>query len=975
MASKNTKTSVKDVKKGAKKAAKVVRAVDSVDKRRSDDPKSAVNIAFVIFAVVLAAVSLLFFAAGFKGIEGALLVSVFCKIVYGLFGYAAFLVIPILIAEAVCWKKNVVAHTRAFRLVHGALLMILASTLVHSVCAAAGSVEVLYSPSIFFGSGDISDSGVYGGGFFGGTIHYLLDYLLGYNALTIIFAVVLFLIDFMFFFKISPVKIFRMIKANMPDENEREERKKMRLEEKERIKKEREEEEKREREKEEAKLAKIRAEREEREAARKRIEEEDAEKRRQIADAKKNETSSSDIDFEFDEQPKKQSRITPKIENLSAEKTQSDEAGSTVKRAPLYGGTHKDEQTERKIPTIVRKDTPIAIEKNTELDYEEYAVEDIFKEDTEIEEASVKNIATVTEDDIPDNTANEAPIVNSGLQTAEEKRAAVSASLITREAKASEEDFGKDFSLEDVALGEDEPLMKTVEIPVIEEEEEEEYVFPPIDLMQRSNENAKTESEATLLQKAEKLIDILESFNVKADVVNIACGPTITRYELVPKAGVRVRQISNLVDDIALNLGVSGIRIEAPIPGKAAVGIEVPNSVVADVKLRDIIECEKFQKSESPLTACLGKDVVGAPVIMDIEKMPHLLVAGATGQGKSVGLNCIIVSLLYKASPKDLKFILIDPKKVELSDYNNLPHLLIPVVTSAKKAAGALASAVTEMERRYELLEANGVKNIKGYTALAKENPNLEYLPRIVIIIDELNDIMITARDTVEDSISRLAAKARAAGIHLIACTQRPSVDVITGVIKANIPSRIAFTVKSLIDSRTILDEGGAEKLIGRGDMLFVPVGSTSPLRCQGAYVSDKEIASITDFIKEQSKKVKYNDEFIKLVDEAAAKCDSVKKSADGGAEAESDGAELDTKFWDACDVAFESGKISTSLIQRRLSLGYGRAAKIIDVMEQMGIVGPQEGQKPRNLAMSREDYLTMRMNQDNGSDDDDGLE
>ncbi|MBQ7364032.1 MAG: DNA translocase FtsK [Clostridia bacterium] len=487
------------------------------------------------------------------------------------------------------------------------------------------------------------------------------------------------------------------------------------------------------------------------------------------------------------------------------------------------------------------------------------------------------------------------------------------------------------------------------------------YTFPPIELLAKGSGNQQETNREELLKNGQKLVDVLKSFRVDTEIVNISCGPTVTRYELAPQSGVRVRAIANLVDDIALNLETSGVRIEAPIPGKAAVGVEVPNKEAATVYLRDLIESEAFRNAKSKLTACVGMDVSGAPILMDIAKMPHLLIAGATGMGKSVGVNSIIMSLLYKATPSELKLILVDPKKVELNMYNKLPHLLIPVVNNPKKAAGALATAVAEMERRFELIESVGARNLKGYNKIIENDPTKEQLPSIVIIIDELADLMMTAKDDVEDSICRIAQKARAAGIHLIICTQRPSVDVITGLIKANVPSRIAFTVASNIDSRTIIDVAGAEKLIGRGDMLFAPVGAMKPIRVQGAFVDDKEVEEVTNFIKNQSKDVKYDDSFLNQVEIEAERCGQQKKKVAADDEIGGDD-DLDPKFYEAVELAVDMGKISTSLLQRKLSLGYGRAAKIIDSMEAMGIVGAPDGSKPRNVLISRAEYQEMIM-------------
>jgi S-DNA-T family DNA segregation ATPase FtsK/SpoIIIE len=489
------------------------------------------------------------------------------------------------------------------------------------------------------------------------------------------------------------------------------------------------------------------------------------------------------------------------------------------------------------------------------------------------------------------------------------------------------------------------------------------YQFPPITLLSQNINTQAEDSSEELRRNAEKLVSVLRSFRVSTEIVNVSRGPTITRYELAPKEGVRVRSIANLVDDIALNLETSGVRIEAPIPGKAAVGIEVPNKSPATVYLRELLENNAFTGSKSKVTCALGMDVAGTPIYLDIAKMPHLLIAGATGMGKSVCINSLIVSLLYKASPDEVKLILIDPKKVELNVYNKLPHLLVPVVNLPKKAAGSLSWAVGEMERRFELIEEVGVRDIKGYNQVTADDPAKEFLPHIIIIIDELADLMMTAPDDVEESICRLAQKARAAGMHLIIGTQRPSVDVITGLIKANIPSRIAFTVASNIDSRTIIDVAGAEKLIGRGDMLYAPVGAMKPIRVQGSFVSDKEVEAVCDFIRAQAGEGEYNSAIMEEIDKNAEQCGQTKKKG-AGAElgATEDDGELDPKFNDAVEVALETGKVSTSLLQRRLSIGYGRAAKIIDHMQSCGIVGPQEGQKPRNILISYSDWNEIKM-------------
>lgn len=487
------------------------------------------------------------------------------------------------------------------------------------------------------------------------------------------------------------------------------------------------------------------------------------------------------------------------------------------------------------------------------------------------------------------------------------------------------------------------------------------YNYPPIEILTEDNDVEPTGIKEELQDNAVKLVETLKSFHVNTKIENISRGPTITRYELKPEMGTKVRSIANLVDDIALNLATTGVRIEAPIPGKAAVGIEVPNKKQSTVHLRTLIQSEAFTNAKSKLTCCLGEDVAGEAVYFDIAKMPHLLIAGATGMGKSVCINSLVVSLLYKASPEEVKLILVDPKKVELSIYNGIPHLLVPVVSDPKKAAGSLSWAVAEMERRFGLIEAVGVRDVKNFNEVTKDDPDYEFLPQIVIIIDELADLMMTAPDDVEESICRLAQKARAAGMHLIIGTQRPSVDVITGLIKANIPSRIAFTVASQIDSRTIIDRGGAENLIGRGDMLFNPVGAAKPMRVQGAFVSESDVEEVVAYIRNMNQRsASYSDEVLEQIEAEAAKCGAGKKGSKAAADVDMDTGDDDPMLRQALELAVESGKISTSLIQRRLQLGYGRAAKLIDRMEQMGYVSPPDGQRPRKVLITKQEFMEM---------------
>ncbi len=492
------------------------------------------------------------------------------------------------------------------------------------------------------------------------------------------------------------------------------------------------------------------------------------------------------------------------------------------------------------------------------------------------------------------------------------------------------------------------------------------YRFPPLSILAKATPINEAGAQEELAQNARKLVDTLLSFKVKTKILSVSRGPTITRYELSPEAGTRVRSIANLVDDIALNLATSGVRIEAPIPGKSAVGIEVPNKTVSTVRLRELIDAPAFKNAESKLNVALGVDVAGTPVYCNLAKMPHMLIAGATGMGKSVCINSIISSILYKANPDEVKLILVDPKKVEFNIYNGLPHLLVPVVSDPQKAAGSLNWAVGEMERRFTLIDEVGVRDITGYNEITKNDPDREPMPYVVIIIDELADLMMTAPDAVETSICRLAQKARAAGMHLVIGTQRPSVDVITGLIKANIPSRIAFTVASQVDSKTIIDIGGAEKLIGRGDMLYAPVGFMKPLRVQGAFVSDEEVRAVTDFIRSEGGFIEYDPEIISSIEREAERCTQKGKGSSSELDEDELRENVDPKFREAIEVAVNSGKISTSLLQRHLSIGYGRAAKIIDRMQALGYVSPPDGQKPRDVLITKQMYMEMVVNGEN---------
>ena len=639
---------------------------------------------------------------------------------------------------------------------------------------------------------------------------------------------------------------------------------------------------------------------------------------------------------------------------------------------PLDESTHDDNKTK--------------LNRKLEVDCDYKAdVKDASKVADEVEEPKfINNPENTVYDEEPEQTENDnAPddlmdIINRASKNFDEKnhKAETEEPVPSYEENRHNEENSFEEELENASYS---------PVEIREKEEKPEYHFPPIQLLSLSENNNDKNAAEEMHNNAKKLIDTLDSFNVKASIVNICRGPSVTRYELSPAPGVKISKITNLSDDIALNLAANGVRIEAPIPGKAAVGIEVPNKVVSMVTMRELIDSDEFRRGKSKLTCVLGKDISGEIVVTDLSKLTHLLIAGTTGSGKSVCVNSILMSILYKATPDEVKLLLVDPKMVEFTKYRSIPHLLIPVVTDAKKAAGALGWAVSEMEQRYKILSEYYCKNIDAYNELIEENlkymaenppvenedgelvqPVLERnglpvpkekMPRIVIAIDELADLMMAAPSEVEEYIARLAQKARAAGMHLLVATQRPTVNVITGLIKANIPSRIALKVSSNIDSRTILDFSGAEKLIGRGDMLFLPVGAPKPMRVQGCYASDEEIEGVTNYIKKSSS-AQYNAEIEEKIKRIAAEeITQGKKGDDRGGE----DIEIDSKMEDAIKCVIEAGQASTSLLQRRLKVGYARAGRMIDDMEQMGVVGPHQGSKPRDVLMTYNEWLERR--------------
>ena len=478
------------------------------------------------------------------------------------------------------------------------------------------------------------------------------------------------------------------------------------------------------------------------------------------------------------------------------------------------------------------------------------------------------------------------------------------------------------------------------------------YTYPKLDLLHNNAKSKmKNEDKQDLFDNANKLEDTLMSFGVEAKVLQVTKGPSVTRFEIQPSPGVKVSKIVNLQDDIALGLAASAVRMEAPIPGKSAIGIEVPNKKQTPVFLREVLDSKEFQESTKKISFALGKDITGTCIVGDLSEMPHMLIAGATGSGKSVCINSLIVSLLYKYSPDDIKLLMIDPKVVELSVYNGIPHLLIPVVTEPKKAAGALNWAVNEMDKRYELFTKYKVKNIKSYNQQVEKGFISEKLPYIVLIVDELADLMMTCPNDVEDYICRLAQKARAAGIHLIIATQRPSVDVITGVIKANIPSRISFAVSSGIDSRTILDQTGAEKLLGRGDMLYSPMGSNKPLRIQGAFISEEEVENVVEFIKSSEDEVNYKEEIIEHINNESLSTTNNSH----------EGEETDVLLDEAIQLVVEYQQASTSFIQRKFKIGFNRASRIMEELEAQGIISERDGSKPRKVLISKDEIYNKQ--------------
>ncbi len=562
---------------------------------------------------------------------------------------------------------------------------------------------------------------------------------------------------------------------------------------------------------------------------------------------------------------------------------------------------------------------------------------------------------------VADEPADDLPAAQSVTPASSEDKL----SALERAAAAMEEPVATKEPEKETAepLTEEEKEAFAKEVEDNNEDDEMVYRFPPLSLLDEATaEELAAGNTGDRAATGQLLVNTLKDFGISTRLSEVTCGPSVTRYELEPSAGVKISRITGLADDIALRLATTGVRIEAPIPNKAAVGIEVPNKARRTVRLRSLLDTTNYRSAKGKLTAALGHDIEGKLVLADLAKMPHLLIAGTTGSGKSVCTNSMIQSVLFRARPDEVKMILIDPKKVEFGVYNGIPHLLVPVVTDPRKAAGALSWAVNEMLKRYQMFAEAKARNIDDYNIMARRDGEFPPLPLILIVIDELADLMMAAANEVEDSICRLAQMARAAGMHMVIATQRPSVDVITGLIKANIPSRLALTVASSVDSRTILDAGGAEKLLGYGDMLFMPSGQSKPTRVQGCFVSNDEVERVVDFLKTADKPLEYDQEIINEMEKQAA---ATGKAGSRGDDGDDGNDEVDEALPQAIEIAVDAGQISTSMLQRKMRFGYARAGRIIDQMEQRGIIGPSEGSKPRKVLITRQQWIEMNMNQE----------
>ncbi|MBQ7911767.1 MAG: DNA translocase FtsK 4TM domain-containing protein, partial [Clostridia bacterium] len=916
----------------------------------------------------------------------------FCQVLFGCFGWAAYLIPLLFVNLSVFWRRYCEENLVAVKVILSALLMIMISAVIHvGVCTKDPAMAEIYAPDHLYRTGAVFESGGVVGGLVGFALYAGLK-LPG----TVALAVVALPLMVMLLVGVTPAYVFGKLWAVIKAWREKSaEEKALRREEKE-----------------------AQAEADRKAATQDAYREKRA---RMDADRRRTEEKSDDRDGENGEETApavpdpKNSRNTARrvalVDTETGEMLEEETEATPVPDAPTAPADDEDlPRLSFYEPTPDPTASAEAEGKDqrydaAEVDWKETDADDGFVA-KEFTDRGARPVAAATPasaealvddgeaefyDGTPDAMATDleeeapaAPATVSDLEDDEEELTAADElppagnfSVVYSAEEKPKESVMVTINKQEFAavaesgLSEEELVLSTAHAPAeLPAEPAREYRFPSVDMLTRGSSRYEA-NDAEIAENTRLLREVLESFHIRVKEISCSCGPTITRFEVKPDTGIRVRSIANLVDDIAMNLAKAGVRIEAPIPGKAAVGIEVPNAEPATVYLRNILETPEFRNHKSRIAACLGADVSGRPVILDINKMPHLLIAGATGMGKSVCINSIIMSILYKAKPDEVKLILIDPKKVEFAMYRELPHLFCPIVSDPKQAAGTLYCAVNEMERRFGLIEEVGVRNLAGYNEITADDPERPALPQIVIIIDELADLMMTAPADVETAICRLAQKARAAGIHLVIGTQRPSVDVITGLIKANVPSRIAFTVASSVDSRTIIDTVGADKLIGRGDMLYAPVGVNKPMRCQGTFVSESEVERVVTFIKENNEPVEYDDEFVKNIAVEAARCGVNKKKGEQVSIDDFDGLEggnqlwgEDPIFWKALDTIVSKEKFGTSALQRALHLGYGRAAALIDKLEEYGFVGPDPGNKTgRDVRITHEQLADYKAN------------
>jgi len=877
-------------------------------------------IPFIMFVLALLIAACLIVVEVFKsdmGIAGNLLSKVFC----GLFGYGAFLIPVIIFYLGATWHKIIDSDKVKLKTVLAVIAMMLFSAFIH-----AFFLRNTDAPNFNFIS--LWEKGVdlLGGGVLGGLLCELL-FLLFKKIGTFIIVISSLAITFMFLFNLTPKNVWTYIRYKRKLMNERKREKEF-------------------------------LERERQLAEEDRLE---RERRAEGIRRRARENRADEVVLMKHEDPDQANASRPPVSQNYPESEQDVKSRLWQSKRDRISSGADARRFDDPLLSMPDKSLPEPEEEKAP----DVIINNYDDRDSGSDDDDGVRLGEIFNDTSKGKKHNDGGIIAIDLPGKSDKKPASeksSEAKVQKPVRTAKDSTVVSMKVDTEALSELESLRGGTDEPELEFAS---YSYPPVNLLNKDNNPKNNDAKEEMNENARILRETLASFNIGVkDQILCSRGPTITRYELRPEVGIRVRSIANLIDDISLSLATSGVRIEAPIPNKPYVGIEVPNRTRLTVFLRSLIESDKFMNDSSKLTACLGSDVGGNPVFFDISKMPHLLIAGATGMGKSVCINSIIVSLLYKASPDEVKLILIDPKKVEFNIYKDIPHLYAPIVSDPKKAAGALASAVAEMERRFELIEEMGVRDINGYNSMIADDPTRAFMPKMVIIIDELADLMMTAPGEVESSICRLAQKARAAGIHIIIGTQRPSVDVITGLIKANVPSRIACTVASQVDSRTIIDIAGAEKLIGKGDMLFAPVGLSKPMRVQGCFVSDGEVEAVVEYIKAHNKQAEYNKDFISIMESEAAKCGNSGKK--GGGADDSDGADdNDPKFREAVKLAIDAGKISTSLLQRMIGVGYGRAAKLIDRMEALGYVSEPDGNKPRRVLITMQEYMEKVINDD----------